>query len=37
VTPWRIVDLGTAPYRDVAKQLALVEQRQTGKFLTRSS
>jgi lipoyl(octanoyl) transferase len=31
VTPWRIVDLGTAPYRDVwAKQLALVEQRQTG-------
>ena len=28
-TPWRIVDLGTAAYRDVwAQQLALVEQRQ---------
>lgn len=31
VTPWRVVDLGTAPYRDVwARQLALVEQRQRG-------
>jgi lipoyl(octanoyl) transferase len=29
VTPWSVVDLGTASYRDVwAKQLALVEQRQ---------
>jgi lipoyl(octanoyl) transferase len=29
--PWEVVDLGTAPYRDVwAKQLALVEQRQIG-------
>ena len=30
--PWRILDLGTADYRDVwAKQLALVEARQIGK------
>jgi len=29
--PWQVLDLGTAPYRDVwARQLALVEQRQTG-------
>jgi lipoyl(octanoyl) transferase len=29
--PWQILDLGTAPYRDVwARQLALVEARQTG-------
>ena len=29
--PWRIVDLGTLPYRDAwAQQLALVEQRQKG-------
>jgi lipoyl(octanoyl) transferase len=29
--PWSIVDLGTAPYREVwARQLALVEQRQRG-------
>ena len=28
---WEVTDLGTAPYRDVwARQLALVEQRQTG-------
>ena len=28
---WDVLDLGTAPYRDVwARQLALVEQRQTG-------
>ena len=28
---WEVQDLGTAPYRDVwARQLALVEQRQTG-------
>jgi lipoyl(octanoyl) transferase len=28
---WEVSDLGTAPYRDVwARQLALVEQRQTG-------
>jgi lipoyl(octanoyl) transferase len=31
VLPWRIVDLGTASYREVwAQQLALVEQRQRG-------
>jgi len=31
VVPWRIVDLGTAPYRDVwTRQLELVEQRQRG-------
>jgi lipoate-protein ligase B len=31
VIPWRIVDLGAAPYREVwAQQLALVEQRQRG-------
>lgn len=29
--PWSVVDLGTAPYREVwARQLALVEQRQLG-------
>ena len=29
--PWQVLDLGTAPYREVwARQLALVEQRQTG-------
>jgi lipoate-protein ligase B len=29
--PWQVVDLGTAPYREVwARQLALVEQRQAG-------
>lgn len=29
--PWQVLELGTAPYRDVwARQLALVEQRQTG-------
>ena len=29
--PWRVVDLGTLPYRDAwAQQLALVEQRQKG-------
>ena len=29
--PWQVLPLGTAPYRDVwARQLALVEQRQTG-------
>lgn len=29
--PWRIVDLGTLPYRDAwAQQLALVDQRQKG-------
>jgi lipoate-protein ligase B len=29
--PWHVLDLGTAPYREVwARQLALVEQRQTG-------
>lgn len=29
--PWRVVDLGTLPYRDAwAQQLALVEQRQQG-------
>ena len=29
--PWRVLDLGTAPYRDVwARQLALVEARQLG-------
>ena len=29
--PWSVVDLGTAPYREVwARQLALVEQRQRG-------
>ena len=28
---WQVLDLGTAPYREVwARQLALVEQRQTG-------
>jgi lipoyl(octanoyl) transferase len=33
VVPWRIVDLGTAPYRDVwARQLELVEQRQRGEI-----
>jgi lipoyl(octanoyl) transferase len=31
-TPWQILDLGTAEYRDAwAKQLALVEARQVGK------
>lgn len=30
-TPWQVLDLGTAPYRDVwARQLGLVEQRQAG-------
>src|SRR5690242_15067941 len=30
-TPWQVLDLGTADYRDVwARQLALVEARQTG-------
>ena len=29
--PWQVLDLGTASYRDVwAKQIGLVEQRQTG-------
>ena len=29
--PWQVLELGTAPYREVwARQLALVEQRQTG-------
>jgi lipoyl(octanoyl) transferase len=29
--PWRVVELGTAPFREVwARQLALVEQRQRG-------
>ena len=29
--PWQVLDLGTAPYRDVwTRQLALVEARQTG-------
>ena len=29
--PWQVLDLGTRPYREVwARQLALVEQRQTG-------
>ena len=31
MTPWSIVDLGTAPYREVwARQLELVEERQRG-------
>jgi lipoate-protein ligase B len=31
VKPWQVTDLGTAAYRDVwSRQLALVEQRQTG-------
>jgi lipoate-protein ligase B len=31
VTPWRVLDLGTQPFRDVwAQQLALVETRQRG-------
>jgi lipoyl(octanoyl) transferase len=32
VTPWTVVDLGAAPYREVwARQLALVEARQQGR------
>src|SRR5947207_14852824 len=31
MTPWRVLDLGTAPFREVwARQLALVEARQKG-------
>jgi lipoyl(octanoyl) transferase len=31
--PWQVLDLGVAPYRDVwARQLAMVEQRQTGEL-----
>jgi len=31
VKPWRVLDLGTAPFRDVwARQLAIVEARQKG-------
>lgn len=33
MVPWRILDLGTAPYREVwARQLELVEQRQRGEI-----